>query len=71
MPSEVIDRPSPDALESRLPANTLELMAKPPKIELEENVARSLRDFRDAACYIAASELQRNIDAQRSVLTAR
>ncbi|KAL2690148.1 hypothetical protein Neosp_004216 [[Neocosmospora] mangrovei] len=53
MPGEVIDRPNPAPLESRLPYETLNLAAKPPKKVLEKSVAQSLKDFQQAACYLA------------------
>ncbi|KAF4462572.1 hypothetical protein FALBO_10611 [Fusarium albosuccineum] len=55
MPGEVIDRPNPAPLESRLPSDALDLAARPPKKELEKDVAQSLKDFQQAACYLAGS----------------
>ncbi|KAF4967904.1 hypothetical protein FZEAL_10463 [Fusarium zealandicum] len=55
MPGEVIDRPNPAALDSRLPDKTLELVVNPPKVQLDTSVAQSLKDFQQAACYIAGS----------------
>ncbi|KAI8671755.1 hypothetical protein NCS57_00651600 [Fusarium keratoplasticum] len=55
MPGEVIDRPNPAPLESRLPYETLDLAARPPKKVLDKSVAQSLKDFQQAACYLAGS----------------
>ncbi|KAJ4169746.1 hypothetical protein NW754_005894 [Fusarium falciforme] len=55
MPGEVIDRPNPAPLESRLPYETLDLAARPPKKALDKSVAQSLKDFQQAACYLAGS----------------
>ncbi|KAF7561590.1 hypothetical protein G7046_g2553 [Stylonectria norvegica] len=55
MPGEVIDRPNPPALPSHLPDSTLELAAKIDKIPLDKKVAQSVKDFQQAACYIAGS----------------
>lgn len=56
MPGEEIDRPNPPPLPSHLPEQTLDLVAKPEKTKLDEDVVRSLKDFQSAACYIAAGE---------------
>lgn len=53
MPGEVIDTPNPAPLESWLPNETLDLAAKPPKKILDKSVAQSLKDFQQAACYLA------------------
>jgi xylulose-5-phosphate/fructose-6-phosphate phosphoketolase len=55
MPGEEIDRPNPPPLPSHLPEQVLDLLAKPEKKQLDQDVARSLKDFQSAACYIAAS----------------
>lgn len=55
MPGEVIDRPNPPPLPSQLPDETLYLAARVPKIHLDQNVSQSLKDFQQAACYIAGS----------------
>ncbi|KAM4057285.1 d-xylulose 5-phosphate/D-fructose 6-phosphate phosphoketolase domain-containing protein [Hirsutella rhossiliensis] len=55
MPGEVIDQPNPPPLPSQLPDSALELGVKPDKKPLDKAVARSLRDFQRAACYIAGS----------------
>jgi hypothetical protein len=54
MPGEVIDRPNPPALPSHLPDNVLDLAVKLERKPLDEDVAKSLKDFQSAACYIAA-----------------
>lgn len=53
MPGEVIDRPNPAPLDSHLPDNTLDLAYTPPKKQLDKKIAQSLKDFRNAALYIA------------------
>ncbi|KAM0436590.1 hypothetical protein ACHAPT_002298 [Fusarium lateritium] len=55
MPGEVIDRPNPAPLESQLPDDVLDLASKPPKKALDKSVAQSLKDFQQAACYLAGS----------------
>ncbi|KJZ71510.1 hypothetical protein HIM_09098 [Hirsutella minnesotensis 3608] len=55
MPGEVIDRPDPPPLPSQLPDGTLELGVRIEKEALDKDVAQSLRDFQQAACFIAAS----------------
>ncbi|KAM0334473.1 hypothetical protein ACHAQA_001501 [Verticillium albo-atrum] len=55
MPGEVIDRPNPSALPSQLPDEVLELAAKIQRKPLDKQVAQSLEDFQNAACYIAAA----------------
>lgn len=54
MPGQYIDKPNPPPLPSHLPDQTLDLIAKPPKKPLDKNVAQSLKDFQQAACYLAA-----------------
>lgn len=56
MPGEVIDRPNPPPLPSRLPDDILKLAVKPEQKPLDEDVAKSLVNFQNAACYIAAGE---------------
>ncbi|KAI8304836.1 putative phosphoketolase [Colletotrichum sp. SAR11_59] len=55
MPGEVIKEPNPPALPSHLPDSVLELAVKTEKKPLDAKVAKSLRDFQNAACYIAAA----------------
>ncbi|KAI5465415.1 XFP N-terminal domain-containing protein [Mariannaea sp. PMI_226] len=55
MPGEIIDKPNPPPLPSRLPDETLNLAADYPRISLSENDAQSLKDFQQAACYIAGA----------------
>ncbi|KAK1839699.1 d-xylulose 5-phosphate d-fructose 6-phosphate [Colletotrichum chrysophilum] len=55
MPGEVIKQPNPPALPSHLPDSVLELAVKTEKKPLDAKVAKSLRDFQNAACYIAAA----------------
>lgn len=55
MPGEVIDRPNPSALPSQLPDEVLDLAAKIQRKPLDKDVAQSLEDFQNAACYIAAA----------------
>ncbi|CAM1505031.1 Fc.00g106680.m01.CDS01 [Cosmosporella sp. VM-42] len=55
MPGEVIDRPNPPALPSQLPEGTLDLAAKFNKTVLDKDEAQSLKDFQQAACYIAGA----------------
>lgn len=51
MPEEVV--PNPPALPSHLPDEVLNLAVKYDKNSLNENVAQGLKDFQQAACYIA------------------
>lgn len=53
MPGEVLDQANPPPLPSQLPDETLELAAKVTQIPLDKDVAQSLKDFQQAACYIA------------------
>lgn len=55
MPGEVIDRPNPPPLPSRLPDNIRELLASPEIVPLEDHDRKSLQKFQRAACYIAAA----------------
>ncbi|KAE9573466.1 putative phosphoketolase [Colletotrichum fructicola] len=55
MPGEVIKEPNPPALPSHLPDSVLDLAVKTEKKPLDAKVAKSLRDFQNAACYIAAA----------------
>lgn len=55
MPGEVIDRPNPQPSPSNLPDNVLSLAVKVEKKTLPEDVNSSLKEFRRAACYIAAA----------------
>jgi hypothetical protein len=47
---------NPAPLPSALPDHVLELRVKVDKKPLDATVAQSLRDFQNAACYIAAGE---------------
>jgi xylulose-5-phosphate/fructose-6-phosphate phosphoketolase len=53
---EALMAPNPPPLASHLPDELLEIAAKVIKKPLEENVLESLKDFQNAACYIAAGE---------------
>ncbi|KAL0932320.1 d-xylulose 5-phosphate d-fructose 6-phosphate [Colletotrichum truncatum] len=55
MPAEVIKEPNPPPLASRLPNNVLDLAVRRNKTTLDNTVAKSLTDFQNAACYIAAA----------------
>ncbi|KAI8252314.1 putative phosphoketolase [Colletotrichum sp. SAR11_239] len=55
MPGEVIKEPNPPALPSHLPDSVLDLAVKTEKKPLDAKIAKSLRDFQNAACYIAAA----------------
>jgi xylulose-5-phosphate/fructose-6-phosphate phosphoketolase len=54
MPGEVIDRPNPEATPSHIPDDILSLSVKVEKKPLPDDVNTSLKQFRRAACYIAA-----------------
>ncbi|KAK5239082.1 hypothetical protein LTR16_012310, partial [Cryomyces antarcticus] len=54
MPGEVIDRPNPEPLPSNVPDSVRDLAVKLDKLTLPENANASLKEFRRAACYIAA-----------------
>jgi xylulose-5-phosphate/fructose-6-phosphate phosphoketolase len=56
MPGEVVNQPNPPALPSQLPDTLLGLEVKPERQPLPKGVTQSLRDFQNAACYIAAGE---------------
>lgn len=62
MPGEVIDRPNPEPSASNVPDQVLELAVKLSKDPLPEDVATSLKEFRRAACYIAAGEYSISLD---------
>ncbi|KAF2804032.1 D-xylulose 5-phosphate/D-fructose 6-phosphate phosphoketolase [Mytilinidion resinicola] len=55
MPGEVIDRPNPEPSPSNLPDDVLSLAVKIEKKPLPEDAVTSLKEFRRAACYIAAA----------------
>ncbi|TDZ34364.1 putative phosphoketolase [Colletotrichum spinosum] len=55
MPGELVKEPNPPPLPSHLPDDVLKLAVKKEKKPLDKEVAKSLRDFQNAACYIAAS----------------
>ncbi|KAF2836866.1 putative phosphoketolase [Patellaria atrata CBS 101060] len=55
MPGEVIDRPNPEPLPSQLPDDVLNLAVQLEKTTLPEDVNEALKQFRRAACYIAAA----------------
>ncbi|KAH8754763.1 D-xylulose 5-phosphate/D-fructose 6-phosphate phosphoketolase [Diaporthe sp. PMI_573] len=57
MPSEIIKQPNPPALPSQLPDDLLDLAFKLPRKPLDEDVAKSLQDFQNAAGYIAADKV--------------
>ena len=57
MPGEVIDRPNPQPLPSHLGDEVLALAVKLEKTKLHEDVYKSLTEYRRAANYIAAGEL--------------
>ncbi len=57
MPGEVIDRPNPQPLPSRVPDEVLNLAVKLEKTKLAEEEYMSLQEFRRAANYIAAGGL--------------
>jgi xylulose-5-phosphate/fructose-6-phosphate phosphoketolase len=54
MPGEVIDRPNPEAMPSSLPDCVNELAVRIEKTALSEADGESIKQFRRAACYIAA-----------------
>lgn len=54
MPGEVIDRPNPEPIPSHLPDQVLSLNVKIEKQTLPEDANKVLKEFRRAACYIAA-----------------
>lgn len=54
MPGEVIDRPNPGPSVSNIPDEVLKLSVSLEKAALDEQDAKALKEFRAAACYIAA-----------------
>ena len=54
MPGEVIDRPNPQPLPSRIDDHVLSLAIQVDKIKLDESTYLGLQEFRRAANYIAA-----------------
>jgi hypothetical protein len=56
MPGQVIDVSNPPPLPSHLPDETLSLAVKIEKKTLGKDVAKSLKDFQRAACYIAGGQ---------------
>jgi xylulose-5-phosphate/fructose-6-phosphate phosphoketolase len=56
MPGEVIDRPNPQALESLIPNQVLELAVKLDKIQISNADLKGLEEFRRASNYIAAGK---------------
>ena len=65
MPGEIIDRPNPQPLPSKLPEEVLQLSVKLDKVKLSEDVYKSLTEFRRAANYIAAGELSVTLFGRR------
>lgn len=61
MPGEVIDRPNPEPSPSHVPEQVLSLSVKVQKDPLPEDANKSLKDFRRAACYIAAGGYLLNV----------
>ncbi|KAG9232077.1 XFP N-terminal domain-containing protein [Amylocarpus encephaloides] len=55
MPAEVIDRPNPQPLASRIPDAVLELSVKLEKVNLSDADLKGLQEFRRASNYIAAA----------------
>jgi xylulose-5-phosphate/fructose-6-phosphate phosphoketolase len=60
MPGEVIDHPNPEALASSLPDSVNELAVRFEKTPLSKEDALSIKEFRRAACYIAAGSFSRS-----------
>lgn len=56
MPGEVIDRPNPQPLASKIPESVLELSVKLEKISLSDADLKGLEEFRRASNYIAAGK---------------
>ncbi len=56
MPGEVINQPNPEPAPSRIPDQVLSLRANIEKKDLPEDARTSLKEFRRAACYIAAGK---------------
>ncbi|KAI9852250.1 MAG: hypothetical protein M1838_001292 [Thelocarpon superellum] len=69
MPAEVIDRPNPQPLPSRIPDEVLALSVKLDKTKLDHETSQSLDEFRRAANYIAAAMifLQDNVLLERDL----
>ena len=57
MPGEVIDRPNPPPAPSNLPDDVLSLAVKLEKADFDAASNNDLRQFRQAASYIAAGML--------------
>ncbi|KAJ2903967.1 putative phosphoketolase [Zalerion maritima] len=55
MTGQIIDEPNPPALPSQLDDSILNLAAKVEKAKLGDDDMKSLKEFRRAACYIAAA----------------
>lgn len=53
MPGKSITEANPPPLSSQLPDSILELAAKIPESALDANTLQGLKDFQQAACYIA------------------
>ena len=58
MPGEIIDRPNPQPLASKIDDNVLSLAVKLEKTELDQTMYIGLQKFRRAANYIAAGKIQ-------------
>lgn len=56
MPGEEIDRANPEPMPSHVSELVLSLNPKAQKETLLEDASTALKDFRGAACYIAAGE---------------
>jgi xylulose-5-phosphate/fructose-6-phosphate phosphoketolase len=56
MPGEIIDRPNPQALASRIPDEILNLSVKLDKLDISDADLKGLELFRRASNYIAAGE---------------
>ena len=56
MPSEVIDRPNPQPLDSQISDSVSSLAVKLGKLHISENDLQALQDFRRASNYIAAGK---------------
>jgi xylulose-5-phosphate/fructose-6-phosphate phosphoketolase len=65
MPGEVIDRPNPEPSASNVPDQVLDLAVKVSKDPLPEDAASSLKEFRRAACYIAAGTYPNSLKRSR------
>lgn len=71
MPGEVVDTPNPSPAPSHLPDQTLDLAIKPDEKRLDENDARSLRDFQQAACFLAGCESTATLAAPYRIADAQ